>query len=55
MNGVATATMAAKFGYRCTIYMGAEVAPVTAGSRTLKDAIDEQTWERIASRRCDRA
>ena len=58
-HGVATATMAAKFGLRCTIYMGAEdverqrpnvfwmeklgaeVVPVTAGSRTLKDAINE--------------
>jgi len=58
-HGVATATMAAKFGLRCTIYMGeldverqrpnvfwmerlgAEVVPVTVGSRTLKDAINE--------------
>src|SRR5512145_2483283 len=58
-HGVATATMAAKFGLRCTIYMGAEdverqrpnvfwmeklgaeVVPVTAGARTLKDAINE--------------
>jgi tryptophan synthase beta chain len=58
-HGVATATMAAKFGLECTIYMGevdiarqrpnvfwmerlgAEVVPVTAGSRTLKDAINE--------------
>jgi tryptophan synthase beta chain len=58
-HGVATATMAAKFGLACTIYMGAEdverqrpnvfwmeklgaeVVPVTAGSRTLKDAINE--------------
>jgi tryptophan synthase beta chain len=58
-HGVATATMAAKFGFRCTIYMGevdvarqrpnvfwmerlgAEVVPVRAGSRTLKDAINE--------------
>ena len=58
-HGVATATMAAKFGLSCTIYMGAEdverqrpnvfwmeklgaeVVPVTAGSRTLKDAINE--------------
>ncbi len=57
-HGVATATMAAKFGFSCTIYMGeedvrrqrpnvfwmeklgAEVVPVTAGSRTLKDAIN---------------
>ena len=58
-HGVATATMAAKFGLACTIYMGAEdverqrpnvfwmeklgaeVVPVTAGARTLKDAINE--------------
>jgi len=58
-HGVATATMAAKFGLECTIYMGEEdvirqrpnvfwmekmgatVVPVTAGSRTLKDAINE--------------
>lgn len=58
-HGVATATMAAKFGLECTIYMGEEdvrrqrpnvfwmerlgarVVPVTDGSRTLKDAINE--------------
>jgi tryptophan synthase beta chain len=58
-HGVATATMAARFGFDCTIYMGeedverqrpnvfwmeklgAEVIPVTAGARTLKDAINE--------------
>ncbi|HKQ71225.1 MAG TPA: tryptophan synthase subunit beta [Polyangiaceae bacterium] len=58
-HGVATATMAAKFGFDCTIYMGevdvarqrpnvfwmeqlgAKVIPVTEGSRTLKDAINE--------------
>jgi len=58
-HGVATATMAAKFGYKCTIYMGeidvkrqrpnvfwmerlgAEVVPVTEGTRILKDAINE--------------
>ncbi|HKP63495.1 MAG TPA: tryptophan synthase subunit beta [Polyangiales bacterium] len=58
-HGVATATMAAKFGLECTIYMGevdvarqrpnvfwmerlgARVVPVTEGSRTLKDAINE--------------
>jgi len=57
-HGVATATMAAKFGFACTIYMGeedvnrqrpnvfwmeklgAEVVPVTSGSKTLKDAIN---------------
>ncbi|MBU4236505.1 MAG: tryptophan synthase subunit beta [Proteobacteria bacterium] len=58
-HGMATATMAAKFGLECTIYMGEEdvrrqrpnvfwmekmgatVVPVTDGSRTLKDAINE--------------
>ncbi|MFH1217180.1 MAG: tryptophan synthase subunit beta [Pseudomonadota bacterium] len=58
-HGVATATMAAKFGFECTIYMGEEdvarqrpnvfwmeklgatVIPVTSGSKTLKDAINE--------------
>ena len=58
-HGVATATMAAKLGFRCTIYMGevdverqrpnvfwmeslgAEVIPVSAGTRILKDAINE--------------
>jgi tryptophan synthase beta chain len=58
-HGVATATMAAKFGFECTIYMGAvdverqrpnvfwmerlgaKVVPVTEGSQTLKDAINE--------------
>ena len=58
-HGVATATMAAKFGFECTIYMGEEdvqrqrpnvfwmerlgarVVPVTEGTRTLKDAINE--------------
>ena len=58
-HGVATATAAALFGLRCTVYMGAEdcrrqrlnvvrmqllgaeVVPVTSGTRTLKDAINE--------------
>ena len=58
-HGVATATVAARFGLPCTIYMGetdierqkpnvfrmklmgAEVIPVTSGSRTLKDAMNE--------------
>jgi tryptophan synthase beta chain len=58
-HGVATATVAARFGLPCTIYMGetdierqkpnvfrmklmgAEVVPVTSGSRTLKDAMNE--------------
>src|SRR5580693_3528584 len=59
MHGVATATMCAKFGLECVVYMGvvdverqkpnvlrmqalgAEVRPVTSGSNTLKDAINE--------------
>ncbi len=58
-HGVATATVAARFGMKCVIYMGerdierqqpnvfrmrllgAEVVPVTSGSRTLKDAMNE--------------
>ena len=58
-HGVATATVCAKLGLECVVYMGeedmrrqalnvfrmrllgAEVRPVTAGSRTLKDAINE--------------
>jgi tryptophan synthase beta chain len=58
-HGVATATMAARFGLECTVYMGevdvhrqrpnvfwmqqlgAEVVPVTQGTRILKDAINE--------------
>ena len=66
-HGVATATMAAKFGFKCTIYMGevdverqrpnvfwmerlgAEVIPVTEGSRTLKDAINEAFRDWVAN------
>ncbi|MBI5727464.1 MAG: tryptophan synthase subunit beta [Ignavibacteriales bacterium] len=58
-HGVATATVCAKFGLECVVYMGetdmarqslnvfrmkllgAEVRPVTSGSRTLKDATNE--------------
>src|SRR5689334_4242087 len=58
-HGVATATVCAKLGLECVVYMGeedmrrqalnvfrmrllgAEVRPVSAGSRTLKDAINE--------------
>ncbi|HPA16413.1 MAG TPA: tryptophan synthase subunit beta [Verrucomicrobiae bacterium] len=58
-HGVATATVAAKFGFDCAIYMGevdmkrqslnvtrmrflgAEVVPVLAGQRTLKEAVNE--------------
>ena len=59
MHGVATATLCAKFGLHCIVYMGvvdverqkpnvlrmkalgAEVRPVTSGSQTLKDAMNE--------------
>jgi tryptophan synthase beta chain len=58
-HGVATATVAARFGLDCVVYMGerdierqqpnvfrmkllgAEVRPVSSGSRTLKDALNE--------------
>lgn len=58
-HGVATATVAARLGLKCVVYMGAEdvqrqklnvyrmkllgaeVVPVTSGSRTLKDAMNE--------------
>jgi tryptophan synthase beta chain len=58
-HGVATATIAARLGMECVIYMGSEdvqrqslnvyrmrllgatVVPVTSGSRTLKDAMNE--------------
>ncbi|HMX99294.1 MAG TPA: tryptophan synthase subunit beta [Agitococcus sp.] len=58
-HGVATATIAARLGMECVVYMGAEdvkrqamnvyrmkllgatVVPVTSGSKTLKDAMNE--------------
>jgi len=58
-HGVASATVAARFGLSCCVYMGsedierqshnvyrmkllgAEVVPVTSGSKTLKDALNE--------------
>src|SRR5580700_5181009 len=58
-HGVATATLCARFGLKCVVYMGevdverqkpnvlrmkmlgAEVRPVTSGSATLKDAMNE--------------
>ncbi|AGL18087.1 tryptophan synthase subunit beta [Actinoplanes sp. N902-109] len=66
-HGVATATAAALFGLRATVYMGerdidrqalnvarmqllgAEVVPVTAGSRTLKDATNEAMRQWVAA------
>ncbi len=65
-HGVATATVAARFGLPCTIYMGAvdmerqkpnvfrmrllgaEVVPVTSGSHTLKDAMNEAMRDWVA-------
>ncbi|ORY26598.1 tryptophan synthase beta subunit-like PLP-dependent enzyme [Naematelia encephala] len=62
-HGVATATVCAKFGMECVIYMGAEdvrrqelnvfrikmlggkVVPVTSGTQTLKDAVNEAMRE----------
>jgi tryptophan synthase beta chain len=66
-HGVATATVAARFGYPCTVYMGeldterqkpnvfrmkllgAEVRPVTSGSKTLKDAMNEALRDWVAN------
>src|SRR3954469_4639923 len=59
MHGVASATVAARYGMECVVYMGeedisrqaqnvyrmkmlgAKVVPVSSGSRTLKDALNE--------------
>ena len=59
MHGVASATVAARYGMKCVVYMGsedvkrqaanvyrmkllgAEVVPVSSGSKTLKDALNE--------------
>lgn len=66
-HGVATATVCAKFGLQCVVYMGetdmerqslnvfrmkllgAEVRPVTSGSRTLKDATNEAIRDWVAN------
>jgi len=66
-HGVATATVCAKFGFKCFVYMGevdierqspnvfrmkllgAEVIPVSAGSRTLKDATNEAIRDWVAN------
>lgn len=66
-HGVATATVCAKFGLKCEIFMGetdierqkmnvyrmkmlgAEVRPVTSGSRTLKDATNEAIRDWVAN------
>jgi predicted alternative tryptophan synthase beta-subunit len=64
---VATATVCAKFGLKCVVYMGeedikrqalnvfrmkllgAEVRPVSSGSRTLKDATNEALRDWVAN------
>ena len=66
-HGVATATVAARFGLPCVIYMGAtdvarqqpnvfrmkllgaEVVPVQAGAKTLKDAMNEALRDWVAN------
>jgi len=66
-HGVATATVAARFGLECIIFMGqtdierqspnvfrmkllgAEVRPVTSGSATLKDAMNEALRDWVAN------
>ncbi|MBP3194254.1 MAG: tryptophan synthase subunit beta [Cardiobacteriaceae bacterium] len=66
-HGVATATVAAKFGMKCVVYMGAddvarqspnayrmrllgaELVAVDAGSRTLKDAMNEALRDWVAN------
>ncbi|WP_348672669.1 pyridoxal-phosphate dependent enzyme, partial [uncultured Abyssibacter sp.] len=66
-HGVATATVAARLGLKCVVYMGeediarqspnvyrmrllgAEVVPVTSGSRTLKDAMNEALRDWVAN------
>jgi tryptophan synthase beta chain len=66
-HGVATATVAARFGLPCIVYMGeedmkrqmpnvfrmrllgAEVVPVTSGSKTLKDAMNEALRDWVAN------
>ncbi len=66
-HGVATATVCARFGLPCVVYMGAvdverqapnvlrmnllgaEVRPVTGGSATLKDAMNEALRDWVAN------
>ncbi len=66
-HGVATATVCARFGLPCVIYMGttdierqkpnvfrmkllgAEVIPVTSGTGTLKDAMNEALRARVTN------
>lgn len=66
-HGVATATVAARFGLKCVVYMGAtdierqkpnvfrmkllgaEVVPVTSGTATLKDAMNDALRDWVAN------
>ena len=66
-HGVATATVCARFGLECVVYMGeedmrrqrlnvyrmelmgAQVVPVTSGTRTLKDATNEAMRDWVAN------
>jgi len=66
-HGVATATVAARFGLKCIVYMGeedirrqspnvfrmkllgAEIVPVTSGTGTLKDAMNEALRDWVAN------
>lgn len=66
-HGVATATVCARLGLECVVYMGAQdiqrqapnvfrmrllgakVVPVTSGSRTLKDALNEAMRDWVAN------
>lgn len=66
-HGVASATIAARLGLKCVVYMGAddverqspnvyrmkllgaEVVPVTSGTRTLKDALNEALRDWVAN------
>jgi tryptophan synthase beta chain len=68
-HGVATATVCARFGFECVIYMGevdmerqalnvarmnflgAKVVPVTAGQRTLKEAVNEAMRDWVSNPR----
>ncbi len=66
-HGVATATVCARFGMKCVVYMGekdierqkpnvfrmkllgAEIVPVTCGSQSLKDAMNEAMRDWVAN------
>ena len=72
-HGVASATVAARYGMECVVYMGAEdverqapnvfrmkllgatVVPVSSGSKTLKDALNEAMTRFLPMRRANKA